>query len=148
MNMDGEYPFAELLQVSTMTLATISAAGIPHAAPVYFAAGKTLEFFFFSDPSSQHGRDLEANQLAAAALYPESEGWQTIRGLQMRGQAHILDRGPEWEVGWEIYQRKFPFVSGLKPIVARNAMYIFKPEWVRLVDNRRGFGFKQEWELK
>jgi hypothetical protein len=148
MNMDSEYHFAELLQVSTMTLATISAAGTPHAAPIYFAASKTLELFFFSDPTSQHGRDLEANPLAAAALYPESESWQTIRGLQMRGQAHILDRGPEWEVAWEIYQRKFPFVSGLKSIVARNAMYIFKPEWIRLVDNRRGFGFKQEWGLK
>jgi len=32
-------------------------------------------------------------------------------------------------------------------IVQRNALYVFSPTWVRLVDNRRGFGFKQEWDL-
>jgi len=35
----------------------------------------------------------------------------------------------------------------LEEMVARNALYVFQPRWIRLVDNRRGFGFKQEWTL-
>ena len=41
--------------------------------------------------------------------------------------------------------RQVPFVIQLEPVVARNEMYAFAPSWIRLVDNRRGFGFKQEW---
>jgi uncharacterized protein YhbP (UPF0306 family) len=35
----------------------------------------------------------------------------------------------------------------MKAILQRNALYEYIPAWVRLVDNRRGFGFKQEWDL-
>lgn len=147
VKMASEYPFAGLLDIPTMTLATVSATGVPHAAPVYFATSEALEFYFFSDPTSQHGRDLKANPLAAAAFFPESESWQSIHGVQMRGRARVLVRGPAWETAWEAYRRKFPFVSSLRAIVARNALYSFMPEWIRLVDNRRGFGYKQEWDL-
>jgi hypothetical protein len=37
-------------------------------------------------------------------------------------------------------------VINLQEIVVINQMYVFKPHWVRLIDNRKGFGFKQEWE--
>jgi uncharacterized protein YhbP (UPF0306 family) len=53
----------------------------------------------------------------------------------------------EWDHAWELYVAKFPFVMELKAIVERNTLYAFIPSWVRQVDNRRGFGFKQEWSL-
>ncbi len=144
---------ADLLALSTLTVATTSADGQPHAAPVYFAAvidsdaGSRLRLYFFSEPDSQHGRDAATNPRAAAALYPLCYDWQDIRGLQMRGSVQAVEPGEEWEQAWEQYQSKFPFVSSLKEIVARNTLYVFVPNWVRLVDNRRGFGTKQEWEF-
>lgn len=136
-----------LLSLSTMTLATCRPEANPHAAPVYFAAGHGYPpaLYFFSDPESQHGRDLSQNPNAAAACYPECRGWQDIRGLQMRGEARLVERGTEWDAAWACYTAKFPFVNKLKAIVARNALYVFKPSWIRLVDNRQSFGFKQEW---
>ena len=73
---------------------------------------------------------------------------QDIRGLQMNGNVIRLEHGQEWDAAWQVYQGKFPFVAGMKDIVARNNLYIFHPAWVRLVDNRQGFGFKQEWRLE
>jgi len=154
---------AELLAVSTMTLATSNANGQPHAAPVYFAAGaypssdfasspgisvtlQAPDLYFFSDPQSQHGRDLAANPYAGAAIYPPCFDWQDIRGLQMRGVVERVEKGADWDLGWSLYRAKFPFASGLMEIVSRNTMYVLIPGWLRLVDNRRGFGFKQEWE--
>ena len=150
----------DLLLVSTMTLATQGPEG-PHAAPVYFAAqpssglkallaqgGAGLRLYFFSDPESLHGRQLAANPQAAAAIYPAAEGWQDIRGLQIRGQVLRLPPGPDWESAWQCYQAKFPFVTVLKQAVAINAMYAFIPTWLRLVDNARGLGFRQEWKLQ
>jgi uncharacterized protein len=141
------YPFLPLLSLSTMTLATCGADGAPHAAPVYFAASDDLRFYFFSDPESQHAQDIAIDPRAAAAFYPEGTDWQDIRGVQMRGRVLAVSRGPEWEAAWERYAAKFPFVRSLKAVVARNELFVFVPHWVRMVDNQRGFGFKQEWNL-
>ncbi len=64
----------------------------------------------------------------------------------MHGVARIIEQGACWEKGWELYQDKFPFASSLKEIVARNTLYGFLPSWLRMVDNRKGFGFRKEWE--
>jgi len=140
------------LQLSTMTLATASSKGFPHVAPVYFAAEKTQDsqgwaFYFFSAPDSLHAIHIREQPQVAAAIYPETWNWQEIRGLQMRGAAHALVPGVEWERAWSLYRDKFPFVNQLKIAVARNTFYRFQPVWIRLVDNRRGFGHKEEWIL-
>ena len=136
-----------LLSISTMTLATSDPDGGPNAAAVYFAADDDLHLYFFSDPGSQHSQHVAYNPRAAVALFPLCLGWEDIRGLQMRGEVHLVERGPEWDVGWEIYAAKFPFVKELKEIIASNTLYVFIPHWVRQVDNSRGFGFKQEWTI-
>jgi uncharacterized protein YhbP (UPF0306 family) len=65
----------------------------------------------------------------------------------MRGEVRAVETGLEWDAAWKIYTAKFPFVSELKAVVERTRLYVFEPHWVRLVDNRQGFGFKQEWSV-
>jgi uncharacterized protein YhbP (UPF0306 family) len=137
----------EYLQIATMSLATVSSRGEPHAAPVYFAAGPPACLYFFSDQESRHARDIRLNPLAAATIYPVCEDWRDIRGLQLHGEVQRVSASQEWERAWGYYQAKFPFVSDLKEVVARNSLFVFNLRWVRLVDNRRGFGFKREWEF-
>ena len=147
-------PLAEFLPLSTLTLATSGPNGEPHAAPVYFAASHNnsltpkapLRLYFFSDIKSQHAQDVARTPLSAVALYPECQGWRDIRGLQMHGETLQVPPGAEWDQAWEVYQVKFPFVTAFKAVVARNILYGFTPHWIRLVDNRRGFGFKVEWK--
>lgn len=138
---------SDLLSISTMTLATTGVNGETHAAPVYFVADVSLQLYFFSDPNSQHAQDIIHQPAAAVAFYPECFSWEDIRGVQMRGEVYLVEPGTDWERAWLLYQSKFPFVSALKEIVALNAMYAFTPGWIRLVDNQRGFGYKQEWTL-
>jgi uncharacterized protein YhbP (UPF0306 family) len=137
--------FSDLLFLSIMTLATTGSDGEPHAADVYFAADEELRFYFFSDPLSQHGVDIAWSPRAAVTIHPESQGWEDIRGLQMRGEVKRIEPGSAWDGAWEKYVAKFPFVAGLKAVVDRNQLFVFVPHWIRLVDNRRGFGFKEEW---
>jgi uncharacterized protein YhbP (UPF0306 family) len=138
-----------LLGLSTLTLATVRADGRPHAAPVYFVADQEqpLRLYFFSSTDSQHSQDTAQNMKAAAAIYPEGWGWEDIRGLQLSGQVRPVPRGPEWDRIWELYREKFPFVSVLEDEVGQNQLYVFQASWLRLVDNRKGFGYNQEWEL-
>ncbi len=144
----------DIWAVPTMSLATIGSDGEPHAADVYFStlgdsdSARTL--YFFSDAHSQHSMDLAVNPRAAVTIHPQGghpqvAGWQEIRGVQMRGQVCVVEPGTAWDAAWAGYLVKFPFASALKDIVARNTLYAFRPDWVRRIDNRRGFGYKEEW---
>jgi len=138
---------SEYLGLSTLNLATASPDGRPHAAPVYFAADIDLKLYYFSAESSRHAQDTAASQAAAGAIYPQCYDWQEIRGLQLEGEVHPVPSGAQWERAWELYRVTFPFVNELRQVVERNTMYMFAPRWERLVDNRRGFGFTQEWMI-
>jgi uncharacterized protein YhbP (UPF0306 family) len=141
--------------ISTMTLATVNRQGQPHATPVYFAAlkakvGETQvgwRLYFFSAPDSLHVRHIGKRPQVAAALYPPCHSWRKIRGLQLHGAVEVVKTGSEWDAAWVAYCAKFPFVRQLRALVARNQLYAFKPSWARLVDNQRGFGYRQEWAV-
>lgn len=136
----------DLWSLPALTLATASPDGEPHAAAVYFAASPDRRsLFFFSDPASQHSRDLESNPRAAVTLFPMVSDWREIRGMQMRGEARPVPTGEAWQQAWDLYAGKFPFVREMKAVIERNRLYEFRPGWYRRSDNRRGFGFKEEW---
>ena len=138
----------DLWDLPAMTLATVGANGEPHAAAVYFAADEERRnLYFFSSTGSQHSQDLTASSRAAAEIHPLVESWQDIQGLQLHGVIHAIPAGETWEQAWTMYRVKFPFTGDLKDIVAKNTLYTFRPEWIRLVDNRLGFGHQEEWTL-
>jgi uncharacterized protein YhbP (UPF0306 family) len=171
------YPFAELLALSTLSLATTGEDGQPYAAPVYFAAAPleardpfwprlhpvqpdqaeaepsgnpvlpALGLYFFSDPGTHHAAGLERGGFAAGAIYPECEGWEEIRGLQLSGPVDSLSPGTGWETGWQVYSARFPFAAGLQEALRKARLYRLRPSWIRWLDNRRGFGSKLEWRL-
>ena len=136
-----------------MTLATVSTTGTPHAAAIYFAAAEKqspnryTHLFFFSNFTSQHGQDLASNPHAAAEIHPEVPDWQNIHGLQLHGLVKPVEAGPNWEEAWRVYRAKFPFTTGLKDLISQNWLYAFSIHWIRLIDNRQGFGFKMEWSI-
>jgi uncharacterized protein YhbP (UPF0306 family) len=135
----------ELLRLTTMTIATAGRDGVPHAAAVYFACDDLINLFFFSDVGSQHALDSSREPRAAVTIQVEGSGWQEIHGLQMRGIIKEVQSDNEWQRAWVFYRTKFPFVIDLEQLVTINQLYAFHPLWIRLVDNRQGFGFKQEW---
>jgi len=143
--------YTDLFTLSTMTLCTANQGGEPHAAPVYFVAyvskkpGEAPRLYFFSEVDTRHGQDIAARGIASAAIYPDTQSWQDIRGLQLRGLVHSIPKGTEWNRAWELYQQKFPFVSAFLKIVDISDLYVLTPVWIRLVNNRLGLGFKQEW---
>lgn len=139
---------ADILQQSTMTLATCSAEGIPHAAPLYFAADEELACYFFSKNDSLHCRQLSHNPHAAVAIYIEAFDWREIRGLQMRGIAKPVKEESRRQKGMALYQEKFPFVSQLTVLLLQHQLYVFQPEWVRYINNRQKLGYKEEWQIR
>jgi uncharacterized protein YhbP (UPF0306 family) len=133
-------------ETKTMVLTTRMPDGTPRATPVFFAADENLRLIFLSDPESVHSRNLAASPQVSAAMYPEEGDWRKLRGVQMMGRAAELQGGSVDEAT-RVYARRFPFVAELASAMGASRIYALTPSWVRLIDNRRRFGFQQEWSL-
>jgi uncharacterized protein YhbP (UPF0306 family) len=143
---------------NTMTLATRSDAG-PWAATVFYASDADLRLYFVSDYRTRHGRDLAGCELAAAAINPDCGTWNDVRGLQIEGRVTVLD-GVARLAGLTHYLAKFADVRALfdsprdrneETIATRLKaanLYCLRPRWIRLIDNSRWFGYKEELTLE
>jgi uncharacterized protein YhbP (UPF0306 family) len=142
----ADYPSALsiLSEAEAMTLATIGPGGEPRATPVYFAYDEQLNLVFLSDEHSLHSRNLERDARAAVAIYPQVKDWRSLRGVQMKGDARRVAASERGQAQ-AVYRQRFPFVAALSELIGDTAFYRFVPTWVRWIDNRRGFGFQEEW---
>jgi uncharacterized protein YhbP (UPF0306 family) len=139
---------AEILgSTRAMTLATTGPGPTPHAAPLFYAYDARLTLYFLSDPATRHAREIAAGEFVAAAIHPEEGDWRRLRGLQLSGTVRSLAPGRDRERGWRTYAGRFPVVVELPDAVAHSQLYALRPDWLRLIDNRRGFGFRREWRL-
>jgi uncharacterized protein YhbP (UPF0306 family) len=143
--MDADPALLALLEEThSLSLATLEPDGAPRSTPLYFAPDPQLRLIFLSDAKSRHARNLRRDSRASVSLYPETEGWREIRGLQMKGSVEPV---PEQELDAALsrYKARFPFMARWRGLIANSTVYRFCPHWVRLIDNREGFGHKREW---
>ena len=130
---------------NTLTLATAGAAGQPHAAALFYAFTPELRLIFLSEPNTRHARHIGKGAAVAVTIHAHSQDWQHITGLQMHGWAQ-----PAEDAARAIYLARFPFITRTTTLArALKAVhfYTITPRWIRLIDNRLGFGHKQEWQL-
>ena len=136
-----------LAETPALTLATLDADGTPRATPLYFAVDDALRLLFLSGGETIHASNLSRRPEAAAALYPAVDDWRALRGLQLKGQVETLGPAPH-RPEFAIYLDRFPFAAGLAPQIETSLLFRLAPTWIRLIDNRRGFGFQCEWQAE
>lgn len=139
---------------STLTLATAADTG-PWSAPVYylFLEGR---FYFFSTTHSRHIKQaMGAGSRAAASLFDQAPSWQAIRGIQMSG---MIEQIRSWPLSLKViaaYLHRFPFTREFFPDGSapdpdmffsrfRARLFAFTPIEVHYIDNRLGFGTRQQ----
>ncbi|MFH2057880.1 MAG: pyridoxamine 5'-phosphate oxidase family protein [Pseudomonadota bacterium] len=140
-----------------MSLATSSNTGA-WAAPVYYYF-MDMDFFFFSNESSQHIKDaLTSDMLCAASIFEDQRRFdQTrfdqIRGLQMSGkidQVHSKIKALKAAIG---YIKRFKIKAGKPDILNfietqyHAKLFCFSPHQIFFMDNSKGFGNRQEIKL-
>jgi uncharacterized protein YhbP (UPF0306 family) len=140
---------ADLLKSqSTMVISTCETGGWPHATPLFYLAGSQFELYWFSSPSSLHSENAARTSRASVAIHVSTTEWQQIRGVQMRGTVHkITQRIQRREIS-KAYRARFNLGGVLfRAAMAKSSLYVFRPCWIRYLDNTRGFGFKFEADL-
>ncbi|GIU78118.1 MAG: hypothetical protein KatS3mg005_1356 [Bryobacteraceae bacterium] len=128
----------------TMVLAAGTEGGGAHAAPLYFVRGEGFSLYWLSSPGSLHSREIARTGMAAAAVFRPSKNWNELRGVQIRGAASEARKS---RAVIEKYKAKFRLGGELDAVIRRSRLYRLEPRWMRLIDNRRGFGWNMEWEF-
>jgi hypothetical protein len=137
-----------LREHQVLTLAVTEADGSPCAAALFYAVDDEVRFYVLTDPATRHGNAMLANPSVAGTIQLDRQQWHEIRGVQFRGVCRQLGSA-ERVRAWEIYSARFPFLQQPNAVLTRElattAMWRIEPTWIRLIDNRIGFGHKEEW---
>ena len=131
-----------------LTVAVAEPDDTPYAAALFYAVDPQLRFYVVSDPATRHGTAMLARGTVAGTVQRDEQQWHEIQGVQFRGPCRQL-AGAARSRAWALYVTRFPFVSTgdvlLTAALMKTALWCIEPEWVRLIDNRLGFGHKEEW---
>lgn len=119
-----------------MTLATCD-RGNTCATPLFFAYDAQRNCFVFaSDAHTNHATQMAKNPKVAAGISLETDTVGKIQGLQLRGTVHDADTDDH-----KCYFGRFAYAKAMRPRLWR-----LEPVWMKLTDNRLGFGKKLFWE--
>jgi hypothetical protein len=129
---------------TTLSLATVCEDGEPSVAPLFYIADRELSLFWLSSESSQHSLNLKRTPRAAVTVHSSAESWKQIRGVQMRGSVSKITEPKRRAAQIEAYCERFKLGRGFRLVLRKSALYEFKPEFFRYLDNAQGFGFKSE----
>ncbi|MCU0362477.1 MAG: pyridoxamine 5'-phosphate oxidase family protein [Bacteroidales bacterium] len=94
---------------------------------------------FTTDPSTRHGKEFLENNLVAGSVVLETFIVGRIRGIQFRGivsepEGDLLDRAKR------AYLLRFPVAA-----LMDTHLWIVKLTYIKMTDNRLGFGKKLVW---
>jgi uncharacterized protein len=141
----------------TLTLAS-TYKGQAWATPLFYQVDPDLRFYFISDPATRHIENAIINPCVALSIFEQKQAWQEIQGVQIEGHlARVSDENRKHVE--TLYCEKFPFIKNLlqvddnddarqvKERFLASDFYVVTPGFVRFIDNKRGFGFKEEYYL-
>jgi uncharacterized protein YhbP (UPF0306 family) len=131
---------------STLVLSTVTELGEPHSAALFYLVGESLELYWLSSPSSEHSLHLVCHPNASAAVFRATEEWSQIAGIQARGTVERV-AGKARRTIVAAYCKRFHLGRLFSIAVLQSDLYVFRPVWIRYIDNSKGFGYKVELDL-
>jgi uncharacterized protein YhbP (UPF0306 family) len=94
----------------TLTLATASPSGVPHAGTFLYVHDGP-ELYFWTKAHTTTARHIEQNPLVSFAIDGSSEDLAKIRGLQGMGECRVILSGEQIARVADLFGQKFPALS-------------------------------------
>jgi uncharacterized protein YhbP (UPF0306 family) len=135
---------ALLGEETTLSLATTGEHGQACVAPLFYIVDKELSLYWISSDISLHSLNLARTPRAAATVYRSVESWKKICAVQMRGTVSKVTDPKRRDALLKTYCERFKLGRVLRPALHLSTLYSFQPDFIRYIDNARGFGFKFE----
>jgi uncharacterized protein YhbP (UPF0306 family) len=133
-----------LAEEKTLTLATASAAGIPHAS-TFMYANDGLVLYFWARPTSTTAKHIEENPVVAYAIDEYAENPKETRGIQATGECRVVLGGDEIVRALGLFADKFP--AGSSSASTTNISFFrVAPTELSFIDNTGGRGGESKRE--
>ena len=129
---------------TTLSLATTGEGGQACVAPLFYIVDEELSLYWLSSGSSLHSQNLAATPCAAATVYRNIKKWKEIRGVQLRGAVCKVTDPKRRSALLKSYCERFKLGRVPRMALRLSALYSFQPDFIRYIDNARGFGSKFE----
>jgi len=129
------------------------------ASTVFYITDSQMNLYFLSSDQTRHIGDIQADDRVAITVYKDVADWQSIQGLQGSGTISEVASAKRGRI-LKDYIKKHVFLEELlrnpkdeqEQKIAEQfqvvGLYIFKPNFYRIIDNSISFGFKQELLLE
>lgn len=112
----------------------------PYCCNCFYAYDEELNIFVIkTNDDTRHTRELNQNSHIGASIVLETSEIGKIQGLQITGKA-IYYTGSDLDIAKKIYLKKFPYA-----LAAPGEYVVIEPDFLKLTDNRFGFGKKLTW---
>jgi CRP-like cAMP-binding protein len=117
---------------NTLTLATATSSGLPHAATmVYVADGMAL--YFFTRPDTTTARNIAENPTVAFTIDEYSPDWSKTKGIQGGGECQVLLNPADIKRVVALFRQRFSFLS--EASTANVSCYRIAPAELQYIDN-------------
>jgi len=97
-------------------------------------------FVFTSDEDTKHITDAISQPYIAGSIVLETDVIGKIQGIQFNGYVKKAE-GDEGKKAKRAYLKKYPFA-----VLMKTTLWILEPTFVKMTDNRLGFGKKLIWK--
>jgi uncharacterized protein YhbP (UPF0306 family) len=137
-----------LVRHTTLSLATCHDSQ-PWSTDLFYASDDSCRLYFVSSVTTRHCQNIASNPQVSVSISGEVADWREIKGLQLDGVAGVVSEADRDGV-IEMYLTKFPALktlhqaSELLSLLLESHFYCISPKWIRLIDNSKGFGHKDE----
>ncbi len=122
-----------------LSLAT-SSDNMPYCCTCFYVYIEDLNMFVFtSDDTTKHAEQMIQQNCVAAAIALETSITGQIRGMQINGSVEKLEN-ESLKLAKKVYLKKFPIA-----ILKKTNLWGFTPDFIKMTDNRLGFGKKLIW---
>ena len=112
----------------------------PYCCNCFYAYNEDQNYFVVkTNDNTRHNAEIEQNSKVAASIVLETKEVGKIQGLQITGQAAYCEHD-ELSPARKTYLSQYPYA-----LAVPGEYLAIKPEFMKLTDNRFGFGKKLIW---
>lgn len=115
----------------------------PYCCNCFYAYNDDLNVFVVkTNDNTRHNAEISENAQVAVSIVLETKEIGKIQGLQVTGRA-IYYQGESLSAAKKTYLKEFPYA-----IASPGEYLAIEPDFMKLTDNRFGFGKKLIWNKK
>ncbi|MGO9881484.1 MAG: pyridoxamine 5'-phosphate oxidase family protein [Solirubrobacteraceae bacterium] len=117
----------------TVTLATASADGVPHAS-TFMYVNDGLSLYFWARPTSTTAKHVQTNPRVSYAIDEYVPDWNKAKGIQGDGECRLVSDGEEIATAVGLFAEKFPSPSS-GASTTNISFFKITPTALQLIDN-------------